>query len=129
MENLLLSIVVAILLAVGMSLVILYPAFSARTEHGRLSKSGVENAAVKDKPTEKRNYTAEEVSKHNSAESVWLIIKDKIYDVTPYLDEHPGGESMLNNAGGENTKGFYGPQHPAWAYERLNDYYIGELIQ
>lgn len=30
------------------------------------------------KPTEKRNYTAEEVSKHNSAESVWLIIKNKV---------------------------------------------------
>ncbi|KAL3699421.1 hypothetical protein R1sor_017443 [Riccia sorocarpa] len=127
MENILMSICVAIFLAVGLSVVVLYPAFSARSEHKRLSKSTAENAAVQ--TTEKRCYTAEEVSKHNSEKSVWLIIKDKIYDVTEYLNEHPGGESMLNNAGGENTKGFYGPQHPRWAYERLEDFYIGDLKQ
>ncbi|KAL2609276.1 hypothetical protein R1flu_027849 [Riccia fluitans] len=129
MENIWMSILVAIFLAVGLSLLLLYPALSARADHGRLSKTTAENAAVQTSTKEKRSYTVEEVAKHNSEKSVWLIVKNKVYDVTEYLSEHPGGESMLNNAGGENTKGFYGPQHPRWAYERLEDFFIGDLKQ
>lgn len=32
----------------------------------------------------------------------------QVYDVTPYVFEHPGGDAILNNAGGDSTKGFYG---------------------
>jgi len=31
-----------------------------------------------------------------------------VYDVTPYVEEHPGGDAILNNAGRDSTKGFYG---------------------
>lgn len=30
--------------------------------------------------------------------------------MTSYVNEHPGGDSILNNAGGENTEGFYGSE-------------------
>ena len=36
-----------------------------------------------------------------------------MYDLTQYVDEHPGGDSILNNVGGDSTEGFHGPQHPA----------------
>ncbi len=36
-----------------------------------------------------------------------------MYDLTDYVDEHPGGESILNNVGKDSTEGFHGPQHPA----------------
>lgn len=29
----------------------------------------------------------------------WVIIKDRVFDVTPYVEEHPGGLSILRNAG------------------------------
>lgn len=32
----------------------------------------------------------------------------QVYDVTPYVEEHPGGDAILNNAGGDSTEGFYG---------------------
>lgn len=32
----------------------------------------------------------------------------QIYDVTPYVEEHPGGDAILNNAGRDSTEGFYG---------------------
>lgn len=31
-----------------------------------------------------------------------------MYDVTPYVEEHPGGDAILNNAGDDSTEGFYG---------------------
>lgn len=32
----------------------------------------------------------------------------QVYDVTPYVEEHPGGDAILNNAGGDSTEGFFG---------------------
>ena len=46
-------------------------------------------------------YTLDEISKHNTKDSLWLIIDNKVYDVTKYhVYEHPGGpEVMLDRAG------------------------------
>ena len=32
----------------------------------------------------------------------------QVYDVTAYVEEHPGGDAILNNAGGDSTEGFFG---------------------
>ena len=32
-------------------------------------------------------YTWEEVAKHRTAESVWLVIHNKVYDVTKFMEE------------------------------------------
>ena len=42
----------------------------------------------KGKPLE--TYTMEEVSKHNKLPSVWTVFDKKVYDITLYLDYHPG---------------------------------------
>uniref|UniRef100_A0A0D9X7H0 Cytochrome b5 heme-binding domain-containing protein n=1 Tax=Leersia perrieri TaxID=77586 RepID=A0A0D9X7H0_9ORYZ len=55
-----------------------------------------------------RSYTKEEISAHNTRTDCWVIIKDKVYDVTSYVEEHPGGDAILNNAGGDSTEGFFG---------------------
>lgn len=45
-------------------------------------------------------YTAAEVFSHNSADSTWLVIEGKVYDVTKYLDSHPGGfDTIVEHAG------------------------------
>jgi cytochrome b involved in lipid metabolism len=49
------------------------------------------------------------------------------YDVTDYVEEHPGGYSILNNAGGDATEGVYGPQHPVTTFLLLEEYCIGRL--
>ncbi|KAL5682497.1 hypothetical protein ACJX0J_008882, partial [Zea mays] len=58
--------------------------------------------------TTSRSFTTEEISKHSTRKDCWIIIKDKVYDVTPYVEEHPGGDAILNNAGGDSTEGFFG---------------------
>jgi hypothetical protein len=46
-------------------------------------------------------YTMCQVRRHNHAESAWLVAGDAIYDVTSYMNSHPGGvESILRKAGG-----------------------------
>lgn len=36
-----------------------------------------------------------EVASHKSPDSCWIVIDGKVYDVTKFLDKHPGGRSIL----------------------------------
>eukprot|EP01104_Vermistella_antarctica_P019776 TRINITY_DN7989_c0_g1_i1.p1 TRINITY_DN7989_c0_g1~~TRINITY_DN7989_c0_g1_i1.p1 ORF type:complete len:129 (+),score=25.12 TRINITY_DN7989_c0_g1_i1:288-674(+) len=71
------------------------------------------------------SYTMAEVAKHNSRDDCWLVVDDKVYDVTPYLDDHPGGDSILNGAGMDATDMFYGDQHPPNVKNVIEDFQIG----
>lgn len=64
-----------------------------------------------------RKVTAAELARHNTEHDVWLAIDGRVYDFSSYIDLHPGGLALLNNAGGDATAGFHGDQHP----QRVND--------
>ena len=52
----------------------------------------------------------------------------RVYDVTKFLDEHPGGEKILiRNAGIDSTEEFEEIGHSSDARELLKEYLIGEL--
>ena len=44
-----------------------------------------------------------EVKKHNSPNDCWIIVNDKVYNVTNYLKLHPGGEDLLTAQCGNNA--------------------------
>ncbi|PWY67028.1 L-lactate dehydrogenase [Aspergillus eucalypticola CBS 122712] len=49
----------------------------------------------------------EEVEKHSTRESCWVAIHGSVYDVTEFLDEHPGGaQVILRCAGKDGTADF-----------------------
>lgn len=91
-------------------------------------------AARRRRPLVLGRWTRAEVAAHAKADDVWLIIRDKasgearVYDMSAYVEEHPGGYAILNNAGGDATEGFHGPQHPPTVFDLLGDYYIGPLV-
>lgn len=76
-----------------------------------------------------RTFTLAEVSNHSTREDAWIIIGDGVYDITPYVTEHPGGvKAILKNAGGDATVGFRGPQHPSRVFDMIEDYKIGTIV-
>jgi len=53
------------------------------------------------------SITKDEVAKHNSKSSCWVILHDKVLDVTEFLKDHPGGElAILTFAGKDATEEF-----------------------
>lgn len=40
-------------------------------------------------------YTLAEVAAHKDESDLWMVISDKVYDLTKYLAEHPGGDILM----------------------------------
>ncbi|KAI0263845.1 FMN-dependent dehydrogenase-domain-containing protein [Gloeopeniophorella convolvens] len=52
------------------------------------------------------------VAQHNSRESCWIIVHGNVYDVTDFLDEHPGGSKIILKYAGKDATQEYEPIHP-----------------
>ncbi|NWX93683.1 CYB5 protein, partial [Nothoprocta ornata] len=79
-------------------------------------------------PWRGRYYRLEEVQKHNNSQSTWFILHNRIYDVTKFLEEHPGGEEVLREqAGGDATENFEDVGHSTDARALSDTFIIGEL--
>lgn len=75
-------------------------------------------------------YTRDEIARHASVDDLWVIIDDKVYDLTDYVDEHPGGvDAIAKNGGGDATEGFKGPQHPSRVFDIVEEYRVGVLAR
>jgi cytochrome b involved in lipid metabolism len=77
--------------------------------------------------TDQMQYSKIEVAKHNCRDDLWIIVNDKVYDVTSYLPVHQGGDSILKYAGKDATAGVFGAQHPSTVPKLLERYLIGVL--
>eukprot|EP00941_MAST-03F_sp_MAST-3F-sp1_P000234 g234.t1 len=85
------------------------------------------------KPTETttapkmKQYSLEEIKKHNTEDDCWIAIHGKVYDLTKFLDDHPGGpDVMTDEAGTDGTGEFENVGHSEGAREQLAEYLIGE---
>jgi cytochrome b involved in lipid metabolism len=75
-----------------------------------------------------KKYSLKEVEKHKDKNSTWLVIHDNVYDVTKFLEEHPGGEEvLLEQAGKDATEHFEDVGHSTDARTMMKDYLVGEL--
>jgi len=48
-------------------------------------------------------YRIEEISQHNNMDSCWLIVKNRVYDITPFLNTHPIDSNVILKKGGTDV--------------------------
>jgi cytochrome b involved in lipid metabolism len=56
-------------------------------------------------------YTLAEVALHADSTSCWTIIDDGVYDVTPFISMHPGGERNIMKICGKDGTSLFMGQH------------------
>jgi fatty acid desaturase len=57
-------------------------------------------------------YSWQDVAKHNSSASVWVIVGSKVYDLTSWVDKHPGGREVLLLMAGRDATAAFESYHP-----------------
>lgn len=71
-------------------------------------------------------FTWEEVARHNTAGNLWVVIEGKVYDLTKYINLHPGGPApIVGKAGRDGTLSFQKAGHPAFVMTEREKYQIG----
>ncbi|KAI9005040.1 hypothetical protein DFJ74DRAFT_692377 [Hyaloraphidium curvatum] len=78
---------------------------------------------------ELRTISREEIAANNHRKSCWLIIHGNVYDVTKYLDEHPGGEEVMLEVSGDSSEAsdaFDDIGHSEDAKSMMKKYLIGK---
>lgn len=70
-----------------------------------------------------------DVASHNSESSCYVTIGSKVYDVTAFLDDHPGGPDLVLEYAGKDVRKIMSDEishaHSDSAYEMLEEYMVG----
>ena len=81
-----------------------------------------------------KTLTLAEVAAHDREEDCYLIIGNertggaKVYDVTKYLDEHPGGDAVLLELAGKYADDMFEDiGHSMNARQQLKEFLVGTL--
>jgi len=78
-----------------------------------------------------RIYTTEDVAAHTQPSSCWVSRAGKVYDVSGFLSDHPGGDDLILAHAGKDIeelmKDRLEHEHSESAYSMLDEYVIGRL--
>lgn len=81
--------------------------------------------------TQEAGITRAQVELRNSKSACWSIIDEKVYDLTQWIDSHPGGPSYIQFICGKDGTNSFKAQHSGRAnpIARLADFLIGPLAR
>ena len=68
-------------------------------------------------------YSLSEVSMHNKPDDLWMVLHGEVFDLTLYLDYHPGGAKKLMLGAGKDATDLFNEHHPWVNFHSL----IGKL--
>ncbi|KAK7534803.1 cytochrome b5 [Phyllosticta citribraziliensis] len=75
-----------------------------------------------------KEFTYSDVSEHSSKKDLYMVVHDKVYNCTSFVDEHPGGEEVMLDVGGQDaTEAFEDVGHSDEAREILDGLLVGNL--
>lgn len=106
----------------------IYYFYIFRKEVHALQKKSVQCGELK---AELKTYTMEEVGKHdNKRDRIWVTFKQGVYDITDFIEKHPGGSSKIIMAAGSSIEPFwtiFANHNNPEIYELLESMRIGNI--
>lgn len=73
-------------------------------------------------------FSWEEISKHNNEDDCWVVMYDKVLDVTKFLNEHPGGLDPIKDMACQDiTSSFESIGHTSTALVKSKTFIIGRI--
>ena len=55
--------------------------------------------------------TMQDVAKHRTPEDAWMVLRGVVYNVTPFLEYHPGGAEILFKCAGRDGTALFNKYH------------------
>ena len=107
------------------------------SQQNNQSQGAPQDTTVKQKKT----FTIDEVASHNSRTDCWTIISGQVYELTDFINRHPGGDEVLRACGTDATTLFTsrttkdgqsigsGTPHSQAAQEQLDQLKLGTLAK
>lgn len=88
------------------------------------------NSILNENEIGKGQFTWEEIRRHSTKNDRWLVIENRVYNVTKWL-KHPGGQMVLNHYAGQDASEAFHALHPeiARVQKYLKPFYIGDVIK
>ncbi|KAE8821851.1 Fatty acid desaturase 2-like protein [Hordeum vulgare] len=84
------------------------------------------SAATKD-VVDVRMISTKELQAHAATDDLWISISGDVYDVTPWLRHHPGGEVPLITLAGQDATDAFMAYHPPSVRPHLCRFFVGRL--
>lgn len=96
--------------------------------------SSTPKPAATEKPSaeptvEPAGYTLEKVKANNSASSCWSVINENVYDLTAWINQHPGGSGAIRGLCGTDGTAEFSARHKGQSNPEslLSSYLLGRL--
>lgn len=80
------------------------------------------NAAKADTGVPDKQFTRQEIEKHNTDSDCWIVVNSKVYDATSVLDWHPGGKASILGYAGKLTA------ETTSSFESIHDDYAAKKL-
>ncbi|KAI8371309.1 hypothetical protein EDC96DRAFT_439661 [Choanephora cucurbitarum] len=76
-----------------------------------------------------KTFSIKEVEEHSG--SLWVIFNDKVYDMTEFANDHPGGSDIMKKYAGKDITEVMSDlnihNHSNVAFDMMDDYFLGNL--
>lgn len=100
---------------------------SAQTTGGEAGSTATSSRTTVDSNV----YTRDQIALHPDASSCWTSVNGGVYDLTPWVSRHPGGEGAILSICGKDGSSAFNDQHGGDRRPEsvLASYKIGTLAQ
>ncbi|GKU88013.1 hypothetical protein SLEP1_g2328 [Rubroshorea leprosula] len=78
---------------------------------------------------EKKYISSDELKQHDELGDLWISIQGKVYDVSSWVNKHPGGDGPLLSLAGQDVTDAFIAYHPGTAWQYLDEFFTGYYLK